>query len=220
MLVPNPCEVTRPLIGDRDADETSELSDYSNSAFDELLELCKCLEFSVYVFFFVALFKFWNRSDWNFFSFWTPADFESEPTKLLDDVDANSTDGRMTFESPSSDEDNPLNWDPVVEACNKHVALSQVDSGNKYYTYVVCFYDSLFDSETVFHFCRTRIYGSSTRFRQFARSQRETGAQAQVIVITRTSTCLSVAARAQRWRSDRPPYKIFQNWYFRYLLLY
>jgi len=40
MLVPNPCEVTRPLIGDRDADETSELSDYSNSALDELLELC------------------------------------------------------------------------------------------------------------------------------------------------------------------------------------
>lgn len=40
MLVPNPSEVTRPLIGDRDADETSELSDYSNSALDELLELC------------------------------------------------------------------------------------------------------------------------------------------------------------------------------------
>jgi hypothetical protein len=43
MLVPNPCEVTRPLIGDRDADETSELSDYSNSALDELLELCNSL---------------------------------------------------------------------------------------------------------------------------------------------------------------------------------
>lgn len=43
MLVPNPSEVTRPLIGDRDADETSELSDYSNSALDELLELCKVL---------------------------------------------------------------------------------------------------------------------------------------------------------------------------------
>lgn len=40
MLVPNPCEVARPLIGDRDADETSELSDYSNSALDELLEMC------------------------------------------------------------------------------------------------------------------------------------------------------------------------------------
>jgi len=40
MLVPNPSEVTRPLIGDRDADETSELSDYSNSALDELLEFC------------------------------------------------------------------------------------------------------------------------------------------------------------------------------------
>lgn len=33
------------------------------------------------------------------------------------------------FEGPSSEEDNPLNWDPVVEALNKHVALSQVDSG-------------------------------------------------------------------------------------------
>lgn len=40
MLVPNPCEVARPLIGDREADETSELSDYSNSALDELLEIC------------------------------------------------------------------------------------------------------------------------------------------------------------------------------------
>lgn len=43
MLVPNPSEVTRPLIGDRDADETSELSDYSNSALDELLELCNLI---------------------------------------------------------------------------------------------------------------------------------------------------------------------------------
>lgn len=49
MLVPNPCEVTRPLIGDRDADETSELSDYSNSALDELLELCKLLIWYVYI---------------------------------------------------------------------------------------------------------------------------------------------------------------------------
>lgn len=40
MLVPNPSEVTRPLIGDRDADETSELSDYSNSALDDLMEPC------------------------------------------------------------------------------------------------------------------------------------------------------------------------------------
>lgn len=60
------------------------------------------------------------------------ADYESE--QLLQtrhsDVDDNSfcTD-RMMFEGPSSDDDNPLHWDPVVEACNKHVALSQVDSG-------------------------------------------------------------------------------------------
>ncbi|XP_060838446.1 uncharacterized protein LOC132920232 isoform X2 [Rhopalosiphum padi] len=98
MLVPNPSEVTRPLIGDRDADETSELSDYSNSALDELLEL---------------------------------SDFESEPLQTKhSDVDTNSTDGGiLLFEGPSSEEDNPLNWDPIVEACNKHVALSQVDSG-------------------------------------------------------------------------------------------
>ncbi|XP_025197941.1 uncharacterized protein LOC112596463 isoform X3 [Melanaphis sacchari] len=99
MLVPNPSEVTRPLIGDRDADETSELSDYSNSALDELLE-----ELS---------------------------DFESETLQTKhSDVDTNSTDGGiLLFEGPSSEEDNPLNWDPIVEACNKHVALSQVDSG-------------------------------------------------------------------------------------------
>ncbi|XP_022162051.1 uncharacterized protein LOC111027877 isoform X2 [Myzus persicae] len=98
MLVPNPSEVTRPLIGDRDADETSELSDYSNSALDELLEL---------------------------------SDFESEPLQTKRSaVDTNSTDGGiLLFEGPSSEEDNPLVWDPVVEACNKHVALSQVDSG-------------------------------------------------------------------------------------------
>ncbi|XP_060878236.1 uncharacterized protein LOC132950711 isoform X3 [Metopolophium dirhodum] len=98
MLVPNPSEVTRPLIGDRDADETSELSDYSNSALDELLEL---------------------------------SDFESEPLQTKrSDVDTNSANGGiLLFEGPSSEEDNPLIWDPVVEACNKHVALSQVDSG-------------------------------------------------------------------------------------------
>ncbi|KAL5240559.1 hypothetical protein ACI65C_007969 [Semiaphis heraclei] len=98
MLVPNPSEVTRPLIGDRDADETSELSDYSNSALDELLEL---------------------------------SDFESEPLQTKhSDVDTNSIDGGiLLFDGPSSEEDNPLVWDPVVEACNKHVALSQVDSG-------------------------------------------------------------------------------------------
>ncbi|XP_025419497.1 uncharacterized protein LOC112689843 isoform X2 [Sipha flava] len=93
MLVPNPCEVTRPLIGDRDADETSELSDYSNSALDELLEL---------------------------------SDFE--PEQQTSNMRP-TTDQLIMFEGPSSEEDNPLNWDPVVEACNKHVALSQVDSG-------------------------------------------------------------------------------------------
>lgn len=58
------------------------------------------------------------------------ADFESEQTKPSD-LETNSTDP-MTFEGPSSEDDNPLNWDPVVEACNKHVALSQVDSGKIY----------------------------------------------------------------------------------------
>lgn len=59
------------------------------------------------------------------------ADFESEPLQTKhSDVDTNSTDGGiLLFEGPSSEEDNPLNWDPIVEACNKHVALSQVDSG-------------------------------------------------------------------------------------------
>jgi hypothetical protein len=42
-----------------------------------------------------------------------------------------TTDQLIMFEGPSSEEDNPLNWDPVVEACNKHVALSQVDSGRR-----------------------------------------------------------------------------------------
>jgi len=59
------------------------------------------------------------------------ADFESEPLQTKhSDVDINSTDGGiLLLEGPSSEEDNPLNWDPIVEACNKHVALSQVDSG-------------------------------------------------------------------------------------------
>ncbi|VVC27014.1 Hypothetical protein CINCED_3A017071 [Cinara cedri] len=97
MLVPNPSEVTRPLIGDRDADETSELSDYSNSDLNDLLEL---------------------------------SDFELEHDRTSrSDFDTNSTVDHMTFESPSSEEDNLLIWDPVVEACNKHVALFQVDSG-------------------------------------------------------------------------------------------
>lgn len=62
------------------------------------------------------------------------ADFESEDvvsTKRSNDMDTNSffTD-RITLNGPcSSDEDHPLRWDPVVEACNKHVTLSQVDSG-------------------------------------------------------------------------------------------
>lgn len=63
------------------------------------------------------------------------ADFESDPTHAeRSDVDiANCTDGEiLLFEGPSSEEDNPLNWDPVVEACNKHVALSQVDSGRPF----------------------------------------------------------------------------------------
>lgn len=60
------------------------------------------------------------------------ADYESE--QLLQtrrpDVDNNSFNiDRMMFEGLSSDDDNPLHWDPVAEACNKHVALSQVDSG-------------------------------------------------------------------------------------------
>ncbi|XP_050425067.1 uncharacterized protein LOC126836086 isoform X2 [Adelges cooleyi] len=95
MLVPNPCDDSRPLIGDRDADETSELSDYSNSALDELLELS-----------------------------------DSQESELIkpSEIDGRSID-QLTFEGPSSEEDNPLNWDPVVEACNKHVALSQADSG-------------------------------------------------------------------------------------------
>ncbi|XP_050524514.1 uncharacterized protein LOC126896095 isoform X2 [Daktulosphaira vitifoliae] len=94
MLVPNPCEDTKPLIGDRDADETSELSDYSNSALDELLDLSDSQE--------------------------------SETTKptVLDKKMI-----RLMFDSPSSEEDNPLNWDPVLEACNKHVTLTQIDSG-------------------------------------------------------------------------------------------
>lgn len=64
MLVPNPCEVTRPLIGDRDADETSELSDYSNSALDELLELCN--------YFCLDTFVFRNIREYDFYPFAQP----------------------------------------------------------------------------------------------------------------------------------------------------
>lgn len=61
------------------------------------------------------------------------ADFESEQQtnekcSTTAATDANSTDRSIIF---SSEEDNPLNWDPVVEACNKHVTLSQVDSGRR-----------------------------------------------------------------------------------------
>lgn len=64
------------------------------------------------------------------------ADFESEqqtnkrPTAVAADL-MNPVVRSTMFEGPSSEEDNPLNWDPVVEACNKHVALSQVDSGRR-----------------------------------------------------------------------------------------
>lgn len=60
-------------------------------------------------------------------------EFEQLQTKRSDRTDDISSlaDRMMMFESPScSEEDNPLIWDPVVEACNKHVTLSQVDSGN------------------------------------------------------------------------------------------
>lgn len=62
------------------------------------------------------------------------ADFESEPLQTKrSDVDTNSVNhGILLFEGPSSEEDNPLIWDPIVEACNKHVALSQVDSGRSF----------------------------------------------------------------------------------------
>lgn len=59
------------------------------------------------------------------------ADFELEHDRTKpSDTDTNSSVvDPMTFEGPSSEEDNPLVWDPVVEARNKHVELSQVDSG-------------------------------------------------------------------------------------------
>lgn len=64
-----------------------------------------------------------------FIDFNSVADSDLEQqTKLLDAERCNSAD-RLMFESHSSEEENILNWDPIVEACNKHVTLSQVDSG-------------------------------------------------------------------------------------------
>lgn len=68
------------------------------------------------------------------------ADFESEEqlTHRSDTAADTIYVGEMLmFEGPSSEDDNPLNWDPVVEACNKHVALSQVDSGMRSHVHFI-----------------------------------------------------------------------------------
>jgi len=66
-------------------------------------------------------------------TFVSVADFELEqmqPKHLNHNTVSSFMDRIMVFgSSSSSEEENPLTWDPVMEACNKHVALSQVDSG-------------------------------------------------------------------------------------------
>lgn len=93
------------------------------------------------------------------------ADFESEEQQTKhSNADTISTNQLLIFEDTSSEDDNPLNWDPVVEACNKHVALSQVDSGIYAFARTLRLLIYLFTFSSFYVFSRPRFHGSPKGF--------------------------------------------------------
>jgi len=63
--------------------------------------------------------------------FVSTADLELEQLQMSHEDPNSPAERILLFRSPSSsDEESPLIWDPMAEAFNKHVALSQADSGN------------------------------------------------------------------------------------------